>query len=399
MTPLVQSIPPEILTHIFSLALRTDIPYLAHSRKQSPLNVSQVCSSWRGIALETSSLWSHLTFPVSIVDTYVENIWHLWLARSNQQTLRFDISNFPPHNIALLFKLVRIMVDNFDRWRDVRVKTHNIISVIIPYFPPTMEKLYCTGFSVMYRTPSMTNEWLSKLASSAEWRYTNEFHAVTVVELRMVPDYLYEELSGVTRVDSDSERSLDDTRLSRYMDRTESNLFASNLKHLHVFRFDYMFERGKFGLADLICRSAASLEVLTLSYSDINAFEICCILNHSLKLKELRLAGCRSLNMDDMHNLLKVGSNSSEVTCPAFQLLELIDMYALGSGGAQSFVDMIVSRWRYADSKGISLSVIAHTYDLSGLSAEQREELRSCISEGLYFDRGFATGLDCFPIV
>ena len=102
--------------------------------------------------------------------------------------------------------------------------------------------------------------------------------------------------------------------------------------------------------------------------------------------------------MDDMHNLLKVGSDSSEVTCPAFQLLELIDMYALGSGGAQSFVDMIVSRWRYANSKGMSLSVIAQTYDLSGLSIEQREELRSCISEGLYFDRGFATGLECFPI-
>ena len=291
------------------------------------------------------------------------------------------------------------MVDNFDRWRDVDLGTRNIISVIIPYFPPTLEKLSCTGYSVMYRTPSMTTEWLSKLASSAKWSYTNEFHAVTAVELRKVPDYLYEELSGVTRVDSDSERSLDDTHLSRYMEHTESNFFASNLKDIDVFRFDYVFERGKFGLADLICRSTASLEVLSLSYSHIVASEICSILHHSLKLKELRLAGCRSFNMDDMHNLLKVGSDSSEVTCPALQLLELLDMYALGSGGAHSFVGMIVSRWRYANSKGMSLSVIVQTYDLGGcLSTEQREELRSCISEGLYFKRGVATGLECFPV-
>ena len=399
MTPLVQTIPPEILSFIFSFALPTDSPYLAHSRNQSPLNVSQVCSSWRGIALETSSLWSHLAFPISIVDTYIENIWHLWLARSKHQSLCFNISSLPPHNIALLCNLVRIMVDNFDRWRDVDLGTRNIISVIIPYFPPTLEKLSCTGYSVMYRTPSMTTEWLSKLASSAEWRYTNEFHAVTVVELRMVPDYLYEELSGVTRVDSDSEKSLDDTRLSRYMERTESNLFASNLKDLHVFRFDYVFQRGRFGLADLICRSAASLEVLSLTYSDIIVCEIFSILNHSLKLKELRLEGCGSINKDNLYDLLKVGSDSSEVDCPALQLLELIDMYALGRRGAQPFVDMIVSRWRYANSKGMSLSVIVQTYDLGGcLSTEQREELRSCISEGLYFKRGVATGLECFPV-
>ena len=118
--PHVWLLPPEILTLIFSYASPSGA-YYVHSRKQSPLNVSQVCNTWRDVALASSSLWSHLAFPGCIAYKHYEDIWKLWVERSKYHTLRFTITRQPPHDKALQRSLVQIVVDNFDRWRDIRL--------------------------------------------------------------------------------------------------------------------------------------------------------------------------------------------------------------------------------------------------------------------------------------
>ena len=394
-TPPVKTLPPEILSVIFSLALPPGSSYDVHSRKQSPLNVSQVCSSWRDVSLATPSLWSHLAFPGRIVYTHYEDIWSLWLARSKRQTLSFTVAHHLPHDIALRRRLVQIMVDNFDRWRDIYVELLDMVSVIIPYFPPTLESLHSIGFSVVYRTPSMTAGWLKDLISSSEWAYTNECHGVTAVSLQTVPRNMYERLSCATGTNNDSNENLDDMNLSRYAGRTghESDLFPSSLQSLDVIRYDFESEKGTFNFADLICRSTVSIEVLILSYVDISTIELRSVLLHSFKLKELLLTGCDYIDVADLYNLLRVQSNTTEVTCPALEVFQICGIRTSEGEDARPFMEMVVSRWGYAKSKGMSLSVIEQSYEFCDtLSSDQKRELQKCISEGLHYRRGYLTG-------
>ena len=391
-TILGQSLPFELTSLIFSLAQPLDASYV-YSREHSPINVSQVCSSWRDVALETASLWSHLALPSGTENTHYEDVWSLWLARSKDHTLRFTIFHQSSHNIALQRKLVQIMVDNFDRWRDIHIALDNIITIIIPYFPPTLEGLYCKGFSVTYRMPSMTR----KLISNSAWSYANECHTVTAVDLHTVPQ-LYEELSGATRMNNDSDEDINDARLSQLTGRTHHegpNLFASSLRCLEIFRSDYYYGQGKFDFADLICRSTASIEILNLFGVNISTIELCSVLLHSSKLKVLGLASCYMVDKREIYNLLRIHSDPMGVACPALQVLEISGVTTLeNESDGRPFLNMIVSRWKYAKSIGISLSIDADHNLRFHLSSEQRQELRNCVLEGLHYEgdlEGLAT--------
>ena len=95
-----------------------------------------------------------------------------------------------------------------------------------------------------------------------------------------------------------------------------------------------------------------------MSYVDISTIELCSVLLHSFKLKQLQLTGCDFINLTDIYNLLRVRPDTTEVTCPALQVFQISWMHTTEGEGARLFMDMVVSRWGYAKIKGMSLSVI-----------------------------------------
>ena len=396
----VDSLPPELLPLVFSLALPEDA-FNVYSRKYSPLNVSQVCSSWRNLALATPSLWSHLTYPIGRVTfTHYEDVWRLWLERSKHHSLRFTIAHSPPWT-SLKRSLVRIMIDNFDRWRDIHLELrHNVATIIIPHFPRTLKRLDSVGFSIMYRTPSMTTDWMKDLVSRSDWSYTNEHHSVSAVAFRAMSGGQYEELSGGTSSSNYTGGILDGAHLSLsvgQIHRENPNLFPSNLRHLYVFRYDDDYQRTRFSMADLICRSEASLEALILCRVNISTNDLRSVLRHSTRLKELRLSCCSSLDVNGIFDFLEIHPDTLEVICPALRVFEICASHLKKAEDVQPFMGMTVSRWEYAKSKESNLSLIEQLNGLDTyLTCGQRQDLQRCILEGLHYQHRNSIGLQCF---
>ena len=98
LTSPILSLPPELLKIIFTFALPSRASDV-HSYKQSPTNVSVVCTLWRDIAISTPFLWSHLSFNggqgsklTQAQDTEaIVSCWTLWLKRTSSCPLRFTL--------------------------------------------------------------------------------------------------------------------------------------------------------------------------------------------------------------------------------------------------------------------------------------------------------------------
>ena len=83
---------------------------------------------------------------------------------------------------------------------------------------------------------------------------------------------------------------------------------------------------------------------------------------------------------DELNRPVDVPHDTSRIVCPVLQTLRVDKAHGFNR---RLFVDMVVSRWRYAKSNGMGLSVSVLynlTYDFT---KEQREELESCSAEGL----------------
>ena len=67
--PLINQLPSELLAKVFEKSIEHIVGYLTYHEAASMLGpeypslvVSHVCRRWRDIALETSSLWSYVSF-------------------------------------------------------------------------------------------------------------------------------------------------------------------------------------------------------------------------------------------------------------------------------------------------------------------------------------------------
>ncbi|KAL1711017.1 hypothetical protein EV121DRAFT_191562 [Schizophyllum commune] len=87
----IHQIPSEILSTIFEFSVST--PWAKHGMGDAALNVAEVCSSWRKVALATPLLWSY----ININFTFPPHQWKGALA------LRVELSTVynPPHDGAL----------------------------------------------------------------------------------------------------------------------------------------------------------------------------------------------------------------------------------------------------------------------------------------------------------
>ncbi|KAJ7587983.1 hypothetical protein C8J56DRAFT_755784, partial [Mycena floridula] len=68
----VRSIPPEILTEIFSRCITER--YNPSSRSAIPRILSQVCSSWRALAISSPALWTSINIFADAGDRNYSNL-------------------------------------------------------------------------------------------------------------------------------------------------------------------------------------------------------------------------------------------------------------------------------------------------------------------------------------
>ena len=384
---------PELLSIIFSLALPSDVRHV-HSRKHSPINVSQVCSSWRNTALETSSLWAHLALYSH--HTLHKDIWYLWLARSKNQTLRFTIIQDNRYDeVPALCDLVRIMVDNVDRWRDIHVNFWRPIAIFVPSFPPTLESLHCSRYTAIYPFPLMRMD-VKSFQFDSDWHYTNHCHSATAVSLLPLPVRVQSVLpvfyrSGLepleeTTDDNEPTENIGVIRVPWEIVRKQfeerSNL--PSLNHLSIEGGWHMgdYPENIFNIPDLICRCIISPVTLSLVTVDINTSELCSVLQSCFRLTDLVLVMADFTNVDlsSLFKFLDVPHDASQIVCPVLQVLRLDEARDFNR---RLFVDMVISRWRFAKSKGMGFSVSLRYTLARDFTDGQKKELEGFAAEGL----------------
>lgn len=84
-----QRLPPEMLYKIFLQTLPDDRLQEYHRYMAQAMGVSQVCATWRALALECRPLWTHLRF-VTFSTLELEAV-KAWLIRSGRHPLAFSV--------------------------------------------------------------------------------------------------------------------------------------------------------------------------------------------------------------------------------------------------------------------------------------------------------------------
>ena len=95
---LLDRLPLELLSHIFLFAKDNFPSFLEpkSSLRTSPFNVSQVCSKWRKLAVNTPSLWCAISFtsgPEEAFQQLESLIRPFWLPRCQFHPLAIHVSD------------------------------------------------------------------------------------------------------------------------------------------------------------------------------------------------------------------------------------------------------------------------------------------------------------------
>ncbi|PPQ72991.1 hypothetical protein CVT26_014506 [Gymnopilus dilepis] len=128
----IRLLPVDVLRKVFTHF--RDRQIVAPSKQCPPLlSISQVCSSWRTITINSPSLWNSITITLTEYSMRRINwgyLLDLWLKRSKDSPLTFEIKDLPDpggvardsDNQAFLLAL-RLLVAHSQRWKDVRLST------------------------------------------------------------------------------------------------------------------------------------------------------------------------------------------------------------------------------------------------------------------------------------
>ncbi|KII88598.1 hypothetical protein PLICRDRAFT_629807 [Plicaturopsis crispa FD-325 SS-3] len=119
----MQDLPLEIVSRVFIHCLPPDM-YFPIRRDTAPLLFTQICRSWRTVALSTPQLWCSLGIwlyyndPRPIIDMF-----HTWMARSGQ--LPFSLFLSQPYEVEGLRDAVAdVLTQYLYRWRNILLQLH-----------------------------------------------------------------------------------------------------------------------------------------------------------------------------------------------------------------------------------------------------------------------------------
>lgn len=139
-------VPVYIMQEIFFHCLPTD-RYISPASTKAPLLLTQVCSSWRNLAISTPMLWSSLFVVLSPFNANERTrLVKLWLGRSGQRALCFNV--YAPTVDSQLHPLLDLLAANIHRLNHLSLtipSTHlSSVNGIINGNAPLLESVVIT---------------------------------------------------------------------------------------------------------------------------------------------------------------------------------------------------------------------------------------------------------------
>lgn len=114
----IRRLPPELLAEVFILCLPSPgtPSFNAHN---APGLLTQICASWRQVALSEQRLWSSITVSLSSQSSGVA--CRTWLSRSMSSPLSIyvDADDLPSSFARRMWPAISPLTEYCDRWRDV----------------------------------------------------------------------------------------------------------------------------------------------------------------------------------------------------------------------------------------------------------------------------------------
>ncbi|KDR80369.1 hypothetical protein GALMADRAFT_153996 [Galerina marginata CBS 339.88] len=177
-SPIVRLLPPEIVSEVFLFCIPIFDPFDEPPNTKdlsAPLKIGAVCSSWRGTAWATPSLWSTLTFhltssmKIPVQTTLLEE----WLSRSGQLPLCIRLTSSDEVSWVGVSSegMMKAIRKYAPRWRDVDIR---LPSVCYRYLPPPEEtENFPVLHSLTLKPPGGQADRIHKVTipQSAELRY------------------------------------------------------------------------------------------------------------------------------------------------------------------------------------------------------------------------------------
>ncbi|KAJ7780182.1 hypothetical protein DFH07DRAFT_794099 [Mycena maculata] len=161
----VLTLPPEIVSEIFTHLLPVYPLRPPTSVLRSPTILSHICSRWREIALTTLALWRAISIELIPDDEclrpqpgYLESLLHIletWLARSQSCALSIALVDWVYVSVTAPF--VRAIIARCNKWEHVDL---HVTPDLVPLFNGDMPLLRSLRFTLQeaypdHRTPSI----------------------------------------------------------------------------------------------------------------------------------------------------------------------------------------------------------------------------------------------------
>ncbi|KAL0067894.1 hypothetical protein AAF712_005062 [Marasmius tenuissimus] len=419
----IRLLPLEVMSQIFLLCL-SDSPFVPPSPSDAPLILTQVCRSWRDIALSTPGLWAsiaitvhktHCEPPASVIET--------WLQRSKLHPISFAIDerlqleDFTANKDLITgATIMEKFLPAYNRWKrvclthsDWRINEMGIADIRVDRGPPPLlEALY---MSREYWLGNVRDPLRMLLAApklkSVHWRgiiagYLSPAEIIPVERLSEVKmdnlltmEQFYSILSSGSNLvkcnftvflagaeDSTQEWTLPQLReLDIVADRADGRLFnvitTPAMGDLSIRRIDgppsvfqLIGERfwGQASFLSFLSRSICSLHTLELADTDITPNELLEVLGLvSGTLKSLSLSNDHSEHNcvnDEVLLLLMLPATPSETQpglCPNLTYLKLWGCMTTQDGQISRTLE---SRWdAKGDGKSLDMVMIKFSHD------------------------------------
>ncbi|KAG5644239.1 hypothetical protein DXG03_008834 [Asterophora parasitica] len=126
---IIRRMPSEMLCAIFSLTIPEPYDFInqplnSMDARQSPSVLTQVCRSWRAIALSHNELWSHIRINLEMVALLNDRMLpklstlELFLKRSGAHPLYIHFGDFYPQNLTAT-QFLSVLMTHSHRWKEV----------------------------------------------------------------------------------------------------------------------------------------------------------------------------------------------------------------------------------------------------------------------------------------
>ncbi|KAG7451303.1 uncharacterized protein BT62DRAFT_926978 [Guyanagaster necrorhizus] len=401
----IRRLPLEILSEIFKLCLPGS--YIIPKSRSAPLLLTQVCGSWRRLALSIPQLWSSISVEVTVQRCRPPlPLIELWLQRSMTQPLSFAITELEQEDAREIAdpvtaaSILKTFVPAHHRWASVKLEYHDwrwpsgLEQLPQDALLDSLEKLdlqreywFKDDFPDLKRILQASRlhdlTWHSRSPPSDYLQIVNILQLTHLDLVRPVSkDVFLDVLSGcraiesctffvqlVGRIPDDSNHPLDtspivlphlhtfELTVDMALTTLLSRLVFSSLTTLQINRLDEFFLINPINAPHFwdqeevnafLVRSQCSLRTLDVRDVEISSAELLDVLKFtSPTLQQLNITNERAKDnciTDDVVRALTASSSSSD---PAFLCpqLDYLKLWRCVSSTDGLLADMVQSRW------------------------------------------------------